>query len=340
MEEQEQKEVDPPKRTTLALSFTGNEFEYTRLWFLSLALTILTLGAYSAWSKVRLKQYIHRNTWLEGDNFDYVAEPLSILRGRAVVALILVGLWVAEAISLYASILSFVALFLAFPWVFVKARQFELHNTTYRGLRFGYVGSVGKTYREFTIAGLPALFTLGLASFYFHWRLTAYALNFSRYGNVRATWHTSAGTFLGIYSVTGLYFGLAGFTGSLLSSATDVPLVEEIFGYVLLLPISAYFRVSTQNATYRGLRIAGYCVHSEQRTLALFGIYLTNAIAVVLTLGLALPWSKIRTVRYRIKCLKLKRFNNVPFERGTGSLSPDALGSGGADIGGLDLGIG
>jgi len=32
----------------------------------------------------------------------------------------------------------------------------------------------------------------------------------------------------------------------------------------------------------------------------------TNAIAAVLTLGLALPWAKVRMIRFRLRCLRIQ----------------------------------
>lgn len=41
--------------------FTGNGREYFRIWIVNTLLTILTLGIYSAWAKVRKKRYIYGN---------------------------------------------------------------------------------------------------------------------------------------------------------------------------------------------------------------------------------------------------------------------------------------
>ncbi|MDR1854861.1 MAG: DUF898 domain-containing protein, partial [Azoarcus sp.] len=39
------------------LQFTGSGGEYFRIWIVNLLLSILTLGIYSAWAKVRREQY-------------------------------------------------------------------------------------------------------------------------------------------------------------------------------------------------------------------------------------------------------------------------------------------
>ena len=53
-------------------------------------LTIVTLGIYSAWAKVRRQRYFYGNTSLAGASFDYHARPVQILIGRIVVLAMLV----------------------------------------------------------------------------------------------------------------------------------------------------------------------------------------------------------------------------------------------------------
>ena len=42
-----------PSLQTHAFSFTGSGSEYFRIWIVNLFLSIVTLGVYSAWAKVR-----------------------------------------------------------------------------------------------------------------------------------------------------------------------------------------------------------------------------------------------------------------------------------------------
>jgi uncharacterized membrane protein YjgN (DUF898 family) len=39
-------------------------------------LTIVTIGIYSAWAKVRRLRYFYGNTFLAGSSFDYHAKPV------------------------------------------------------------------------------------------------------------------------------------------------------------------------------------------------------------------------------------------------------------------------
>src|SRR4030095_13742471 len=103
----------------LALQFNGNAGEYFRIWAVNLCLSLLTLGIFSAWAKVRRKRYFYSSTTLDGTPFQYVGQPGPILRGR-IAAAALFGLYYASThfvISLLPYVLA-VAAVLA-PWVLV-----------------------------------------------------------------------------------------------------------------------------------------------------------------------------------------------------------------------------
>ncbi|MEG1325563.1 MAG: DUF898 family protein, partial [Janthinobacterium sp.] len=51
-----------PKREAITFSATGSE--YFRIWIVNLLLSIVTLGIYSAWAKVRRNRYFYSSTHL------------------------------------------------------------------------------------------------------------------------------------------------------------------------------------------------------------------------------------------------------------------------------------
>ena len=54
----------PPDRRGFV--FTGSGREYFRIWIVNLLFTVLTLGIYSPWAKVRKAKYFWQNTRLDG----------------------------------------------------------------------------------------------------------------------------------------------------------------------------------------------------------------------------------------------------------------------------------
>jgi uncharacterized membrane protein YjgN (DUF898 family) len=55
--------------------FRGTGREFFRIWIVNFALTLITVGIYSAWAKVRTRRYFYGNTALAGHTFDYHASP-------------------------------------------------------------------------------------------------------------------------------------------------------------------------------------------------------------------------------------------------------------------------
>jgi len=71
-------------RRELGFEFFGKGLEFFRIWIVNILLTVVTLGIYSAWAKVRTQRYLYGNTRLDGASFEYLAEPLQILQGRLI----------------------------------------------------------------------------------------------------------------------------------------------------------------------------------------------------------------------------------------------------------------
>lgn len=70
--------------------FTGSAGEYFRIWIVNLFFTLVTLGIYSAWTKVRKKKYFYARTCFDGETFDCFGRPIAILKGRIVAFIVFV----------------------------------------------------------------------------------------------------------------------------------------------------------------------------------------------------------------------------------------------------------
>ena len=147
-----------PLPSAYPLRFTGSGQEYFRIWIVNLLLTVATVGIYSAWAKVRRQQYFHRNTHLDGSVLDYHGRPWAILRGR-LLALVLVGACnLTFKLSVPVGVATAAAVAAFFPWLLVQSLRFRAHVTSYRGVRFGFVGTV----RDAALALAPMLGLGGL----------------------------------------------------------------------------------------------------------------------------------------------------------------------------------
>ncbi|VAX05201.1 Thymidylate kinase, partial [hydrothermal vent metagenome] len=142
--------------TRHSFSFTGNAKEYFGIWIVNLFLSVITIGIYTAWAKVRRVRYFYGNTHLDGHNFEYHANPKSILIGRIIVLGFLLLLNVLSAITPFALLL-LVPYLIAFPWIINKSMRFNARVTSYRNIRFNFAGSYWRAAGVFILLPLAFL---------------------------------------------------------------------------------------------------------------------------------------------------------------------------------------
>lgn len=144
----------------LRIEFTGSGSEYFRIWLVNLLLTLVTLGLYLPWAKVRRLRYFYGNTVVEGEPLDFHGDPKKMLKGFLLVGLLL-GLYsVAGKFSPMAGFIAFLIVMGVWPALLKSSMQFRLVNTSWRGLRFRFVGTVGGAYAAVLPLFVPSLVIL------------------------------------------------------------------------------------------------------------------------------------------------------------------------------------
>ncbi len=141
----------------LPIAFTGSGSEYFRIWIVNLLLTLLTLGIYYPWAKVRRLRYFHGNTLVGGKPLGYHADPKKMLKGYLLVSALLALYSVAGHFSAVAGLIAFVAVMLIWPALLKSSMQFRLANTSWRGLRFRFTGDLRGAYAAMIPLFVPAL---------------------------------------------------------------------------------------------------------------------------------------------------------------------------------------
>lgn len=291
------------------VEFSARAGEYFRIWIVNLALSVLTVGIYSAWAKVRKKRYLYAHTRIDGDSFEYRANPLAILKGRLIAVALFAGYSFGGQFSPLLGGLCALALLFAMPWLIVRSLAFNAWNSAYRNVRFRFLGRYGEPLKLIVGGGLATLFTLGLAYPWVKSRWTRFAVANHAFGATRATLGVITSRFYGIYlKALGLLVGsamllgvAAGLLGFLRGGAPrDSALVFFMAGvYLLYLLVYAYLNAQITNATWNAARLGAVRFESRLRGRDLTLLYLGNIVAVLCTLGLAIPWAVVRTLRYR-----------------------------------------
>ncbi len=151
-----------PGAHRLSLAFTGSGSEYFRIWIVNLLLTVVTLGLYFPWAKVRRLRYFYGNTLVDGEPLGFHGNAFKMFKGFAIVAAFLILYSVAGKFSQWAGFAAFLVMAGLWPALLKSSLQFRLANTSWRGLRFGFDGSTQDAYRACLPLFVPGLLILAL----------------------------------------------------------------------------------------------------------------------------------------------------------------------------------
>lgn len=143
--------------------FRGNGTEYFKIWIVNILLTIITLGLYHPWAKVRTHRYFYGNTEFDNANFDYHATGKQLFLSY-LIAMILLALYVVLGqVNPTASIALPIVLFFAIPWIIWRGIRFNLRMSSYRNVRFDFNGTLSGSYATFLVFPIGLLLILSLS---------------------------------------------------------------------------------------------------------------------------------------------------------------------------------
>ena len=320
------------------IEFAGSAAEYFRIWIVGVALSVLTLGIYSAWAKVRKRRYFWGSTRLAGRAFEYTGHPVAILKGHLVFAAAAVAWYVASRLAPRAGLVAIVGLALAVPWLLHNSLRFNAYNTRYRNIRFGFGGTVGESYLVNLGLALALPLSLGLLWPWVQYRRARYRFGNLSYGNAPFRFDGDVGDYYACFLralglvVVGLAagFGLSvvirlGWPGPGESIADLAFLVVTYATVVVALGVHDATRVA--NHTIGGISVEAVAsLGSSMRVREVLALELVNLAAIVCSLGLAVPWASVRRARYRWSRIHVTFAG--PIDRVTAALgpAPGALG--------------
>jgi len=355
-----------------ALSFEGNGNEYFKIWIVNVLLTIITVGLYYPWAKVRNHRYFYGNTKLEGRNFEYHATGKQLFLGYLISMILFIIYVVIQKVSPIGSLVVVLILFAGIPWLIWRSLKFSMRMTSFSNVRFSFAGALGQSYINFLL--IPILFILALYvvpigasilipmliagtkiaswatviipiaiiaslvfSFYLYAyikkRNSSYIINGSRYG--QGVFHTKletkkflaisfktllltilvlGATFLLIGGIVYTTIGLESIM-ELKNSMNDPKSMQENIGIVMPIILSVYgglILASILIMAYSITRQRTYIFEnttldekikfaSTLKAKPLIWIMFTNLIAILLTIGLAFPWAKVRMARLMVE---------------------------------------
>jgi uncharacterized membrane protein YjgN (DUF898 family) len=347
-------------------SFTGTAREYFGIWIVNVLLTIVTLGIYSAWAKVRRQRYFYGNTCLAGASFDYHARPIQILIGRIIVlALFVIYNLALQFLPIVGGLLG-VAFLFAIPWFITRGLRFSARVTSYRTVRFDFTGGYWGAFQAYILGGALIYGTAGvLAPLASRW-MWNYTLGNLRYGDravkcdprlekLYGQWWLPAFVLIGgmvVLIALGVTLGVTFYSqiDEVLGpdeNAQVSPYMIVFLFYLAVVPFlilyavaSLIYRAGTRNVALNETIIDGkHAMASSIHRGRYAWISVTNLLATLATLGFARPWAAVRMATYLATVTALD--TTCPLDDYVGTVRDEgtAVGSEYLDVEGFDLGF-
>ena len=312
------------------VEFSGSGGEYFKIWIVNVLLSIITLGIYSAWAKVRTQKYFHGHTTISQTPFNYLATPIQILKGRLIAFALFI---VYSAISQFvpeAAVLMLLVLLIAAPWLITQNIRFNLVNVQYGNVRFNFRSSYSDAFVAMVIPWLTIPLTLGLS---FPWAskvMNHFIYNRISVADVESVSTPETGSFykaafiaslalIGSAVLASLVFGI--WADEIVSAAaesgsgsdnemTDAPpgdgwqLGLFSFGSVALFMVGWMVSASLWQALVRNhlWQVTQFPEVASLRSDVPLGAFafvqVTNVLAILVTLGFAYPWALVRKSKF------------------------------------------
>jgi uncharacterized membrane protein YjgN (DUF898 family) len=346
--------------------FDGTASAYFGIWVVNILLTILTLGIYSAWAKVRRLRYFYGNTSVMGHAFEYHANPLAILKGRLIVVAVLIAYNVLLTLYPVYGFALGAGLLLLVPFAFMLSYRFNARVTSWRNVRFffdyrwkrDFFPAIGVLALMPVVAWATAFMLAPVAS-RMRWQLVFNRLHYGRQPMREAIpLGPIYGAFLlavliGSAGIAALIAGVAPiFVRMLRSGDPNKGMTIDTItgsGWLIVLLAVALFCLVTAYAVYSA-RIRNLVINhaeidgvghatSRLRARRLAVILLTNTLAILCTLGLATPWAATRLWRYRVETMAFTPRGDLDEVLDRNIEAGTAVGAEWADFEGIDLGF-
>lgn len=347
-----------------SLKFEGSGREYFKIWIVNVLLTIVTLGFYYPWAKVRNRRYFYANSILDGRNFEYHATGKQLFIGFLVAMTLFIVYVLIQKISPIGNLIMIGALFIAIPWLIWRSMMFNMRMTSFSNVHFDFTGQLRDSYMNFFV--YPVLLMIGyvvlaigvevlmpilgmgltsvisfvvfltfivFAVSFIKKKNTEYIINLSRYGQGIFQTNVKTKEFMTIMLktvgiailamfATALVIGVLVYATvgletlvSLQEAANDPQMMQAkmaaimpIIGLAYLgmilasMFIMAYSMTRQRTYVYENTTLDDEITFGSTLKAKKFAwIMITNFLAVIATLGLAMPWAKVRVAKVMLE---------------------------------------
>lgn len=292
--------ANPADGSGARLSFHGDGGTLFGIHIINLLLSVITLGVYYFWAKVKVARFLHSQMEFEGDRFAYHGTGVELLLGflktLGLVVLGAIGLALIQLLGArpdviaLATLLVYPVLLVVIPVAISGSRRYRLSRASWRGIRFSFRGRTGAFVRLFVFGALLSVITFGLYYPFFYNNMWRFLIGNTYFGTKRFEFDGSGADLIGRF----------------LLAMVLTPLTLGVYWFWFAAYRQRYMWARTSFAAARFR-----CTVTGGR---LFRLTVGNGLLLFITLGLAFPWVQARNIRFLCGTLEIE-----------GSLEVDAI---------------
>ncbi len=275
------------------LFFHGRGGVLFGIWIVNIFLSLVTLGGYYFWGKVKMRRFLFGQTEFDGDRFEYHGTGKELLLGflKALlvffIPLFLLNflpqlLRTGPVIRAIATGLTYAIIMIFIPVAMVGAMRYRLSRTSWRGIRFSFRGEKWDFLKIFAFGSFLSTITLGLYFPFFDAKRYEFMVSQTYFGNRK--------------------FSFDGRGKDLFRSF--------LFALLLTLPTLGFYWfwywAKRQRYYWEHTFVGEARFRSSITGRALMNLYVGNSLIGLVTLGFGWPWTLTRKAQYACKYLTLE----------------------------------
>ena len=304
-----------PKKAFAA--FSGQGAELFGIMIVNFVFTILTLGIYHFWGKVKVRKYLWSHSNILGSPLEYTGNGLELFTSFLIVFVcLMVYSMVVSAVPLLA-ILALPALFWAIYFAMYRSIRFRLTRTRWRGIYANLSGSAASFANNVIFLAIGNIICLGFLTPYMTARLYRLVLNNVYWGDMKFSFNGTAQPLyksffigMGVAIVAVILLAVLGsgyfmiLTGPGLRSGAYSPdhailmLMLLYLGAVLAVALGFLYYVACKiQWFYNNLSLPGARFTCGLPASTFISLYVTNVLLLAFTLGFGYAWVIVRTLR-------------------------------------------
>ena len=349
------------------IEFKGKAMEYFGIWLANILLTVVTIGIFSAWAKVRRLRYFYNNTNILENSFAYHATGWQIFKGRLIAFVVIIILGIVSSYIPGFSFVIFIIIFFLSPFIINSSLRFNARMVSYRNIRFNWHGNYKQTLLYFVLGPVISFFSLGFLQPLFTKLYYTYYANNHSYGTSRFSADTTIKQYYIDSFKSGFLPALIIFYSIIVYTIWDIAnLIEWNFDYIdtifndysngfeilffIMIPIifitNFIYRIFARNMLLRATILSNSNNNeisanfdSTLNPATYLWIIITNAIIVPITLGLMSPWAQIRFYKYLSYSTKIEIIGDLNIFLDTENKNLSSLGEEYSEMEGIEVNI-